>query len=216
MTLSKLFSRCVNRSYIRTPDGADYGYDLVNGHLFIYFQDSDGTMDWIRNLDFPASANSREGKKEWYAHRGFLNLWKTLIPRISPLIFAPKILSITVVGYSHGAALAVLCYEYIWYHRPELRLTLTGYGFGCPRVVWGKITNDIAKRWSGFTVIRNREDIVTHLPPSILGYKHVGSMLEIGEKGKYSAIDAHRSQNIARELLLYESNTKKKNKKILR
>lgn len=205
MTLSRLFARCVNRSYLRTPESADYAYDRVDSHLTIYFQDSDGAVDWLRNLDFPAVAYQRQGKIVWYAHRGFLRVWNTLIPRMEPLILDPHVRQITVVGYSHGAALAVFCHEYAWYRRPNLRSTLTGYGFGCPRVVWGLTPKDVISRWEGFTVIRNQEDIVTHLPPSVLGYRHVGNLLKIGEKGKYSPIDAHRPGNIHRELRIYEA-----------
>ena len=103
-------------------------------------------------------------------------------------------------SYSHGAALAVLCHEYVWYNRPDLRDLICGYGFGCPRVFWGFRTKKRMQRWERFTVIRNVDDIVTHVPPAIWGYSHVGSMIKIGEKGKYSPVDAHRPENIMAEL----------------
>ena len=128
-----------------------------------------------------------------------------MVPHLEPLINDLNVKEITVVGYSHGAALAVFCHEYVWYHRPDLRKTLVGYGFGCPRVVWGDLSSEVSDRWAGFTVIRNQEDLVTHLPPVAFGYRHVGNLLEIGEKRKYSAIDAHRPENIRRELRAYEA-----------
>ena len=85
-------------------------------------------------------------------------------------------------------------------NRPDLRDTVAGYGFGAPRVIFGALPPQVAKRWEGFTVIRNIDDIVTHLPPASLGYRHVGELLEIGEKGKYSPTDAHRAENILAEL----------------
>ena len=103
-------------------------------------------------------------------------------------------------SYSHGAALAVLCHEYVWYNRPDLRDRICGYGFGCPRVFWGFRTKKRMQRWKRFTVIRNVDDIVTHVPLAIWGYSHVGSMIKIGEKGKYSPVDAHRPENIMAEL----------------
>lgn len=202
--LTTLFSRCVRRTYIHTPTHADYAYDRIQKHLILYFQDSDGTIDWLHNLDFPAVAYRRNGKINWYAHRGFLRVWESLIPRVSPLVTDKSLEKITIVGYSHGAALAVLCHEYVWYHRPNLRESLTGYGFGCPRVLWGHVTDELSQRWDRFTVIRNRKDIVTYVPPAFLGYHHVGHLLEIGEAGKYSAVDAHRAKNILRELWNYE------------
>ena len=212
MTLSALFTRCVRRDYITTPDQADYAYDRVGDHLIIYFQDSDGAVDWMRNLDFPAAAYRRDGKAVWHAHRGFLTVWLTLIPRIHPLISDESIHRITIVGYSHGAALSVFCHEYVWYHRPDLRDRCLGYGFGCPRVLWGKGEQDVSARWENFTVIRNLQDIVTHVPPSLFGYRHVGQMLEIGRVGKYSAVNAHRAENIRRELLAYERESDRKHR----
>ena len=105
----------------------------------------------------------------------------------------------------------MLCHEYVWFRRPDLRETLEGYGFGCPRVFWGLRTWELMRRWERFRVIRNVDDIVTHLPPVWLGYSHVGSLLEIGERGKYTAIDAHRPQNILAELKAAEKETARKN-----
>ena len=89
----------------------------------------------------------------------------------------------------------------------DLRDNLYSYGFGCPRVLWGSKTKEIINRWEKFTVVRNIDDIVTHLPPKILGYFHVGNLLEIGKKGKYSKVDAHKSENILIELKEYQKNT---------
>ncbi len=204
MTLSALFSRCVRRDYITTPTHADYAYDRLGDHLLIYFQDSDGVVDWMNNLNFPAVAYRREGRTVWYAHRGFLKVWKSLIPRVEPLVADQTVRRITVVGYSHGAALAVFCHEYVWYHRPDLRESLDGYGFGCPRVLWGWASEEVKARWERFTVVRNIDDVVTRVPPRVLGYKHVGRIIEIGEIGKYSDLDAHRAETIRRELWRYE------------
>ena len=140
----------------------------------------------------------------WFAHRGFLRVWRAVEPHLAPTIADRSIRKIIIVGYSHGAALAVFCHEYVWYHRADLRKRLRGYGFGCPRVVWGMLPRELKDRWQGFTVVRNIEDVVTHLPPAALGYRHVGKMLEIGAKGRYSDVDAHKAKNIEKELLNYE------------
>lgn len=58
----------------------------------------------------------------------------------------------------------------------------------------------VKKRWENFTVIRNVNDLITHLPPAFLGFSHVGEMLKIGKKGKYTPIEAHFARNILREL----------------
>ena len=62
----------------------------------------------------------------------------------------------------------------------------------------------ITSRWRDFTVIRNLDDLVTHVPPFLLGYFHVGTLLKIGKRGQYSKIDAHRDNNLLCSLLEYE------------
>ena len=141
-------------------------------------------------------------KTVWFAHRGFLKVWKSIEPFIEKAILDKSLYNIVTVGFSHGAALAVLCHEFVWYNREDLRKKILGYGYGCPRVIWGLRNLSILSRWERFTVIRNIDDIVTHVPPTVFGYYHVGSLLEIGEREKYSAIDAHRPESYLKELSL--------------
>ena len=105
------------------------------------------------------------------------------------------------MGYSHGAAIATLVHEYIFYNRPDLRENLWGYGFGCPRCFWGfHPSKEVQGRWARFFPIRNIDDLVTHLPPAVLGYRHVHSVYTVGERGKYRRAEAHRPENYQKEL----------------
>ncbi|MBQ8428960.1 MAG: lipase family protein [Clostridia bacterium] len=200
MTLYALFTLCLNVQYTQVGISANYAVKRENDTLYLFFQGSDGKNDWKNNLDFPAKAYKRMGKTIWFAHRGFLRTWKELEPFLSNKIADESIRKVVIAGYSHGGALAMLCHEYVWYHRPDLRATMEGYGFGAPRVFWGAQTVKLKMRWEKFTVIRNINDFITHLPPSFLGFSHVGKILEIGEKGKYSAVEAHFPENILTEL----------------
>lgn len=199
-SLSDLFRRCLQANYITLGHSADVAIERIGDTLYIYLECSDGGDDWRNNIDFPSRAYAHADGTTWRAHRGFLKVWGELEEYVAPLVADEKIGHIVTVGYSHGGALATLCHEYIWYHRPDLRERIEGYGFGAPRVIWGVYGQDILSRWQRFTVIRNIDDIVTHLPPRLLGYTHVGQMLEIGEKGRYSCTAAHRPENILAEL----------------
>ena len=150
-------------------------------------------------------AYRRDGKRVFGAHRGFLRAWESVLPFVDPALDESDIKRIVSVGYSHGAALALFCHEYAWYKREDLRASIEGYGFGAPRTVWGHLPRNLYKRWEGFTVIRNIDDLVTHLPPAAFGFRQVGRLLLIGEKNKYSAIDAHRAENIMAELVRLEN-----------
>ncbi len=200
MDLQALFETCLHIRYRQTGVSANYALLRDGRTMYVFFEDSDGKTDWKNNLDFPAKAYRRLGDKTWFAHRGFLRVWKELEPVLKKDLLDPYFKKIVIAGYSHGAAIAVLCHEYVWFHRPELRSALESYGFGCPRALWGIYGKKFKTRWERFTVVRNLNDLVTHLPPWILGYRHVGTLLKIGTKGKYSPIEAHRADNIEREL----------------
>ncbi len=198
--MASLYERCLTADYVQVGQAANYAAVRQGDALHLYFQDSDGSEDWKNNLDFPARPYREMDGVRWYAHRGFVRVWKEIEPYIAPMIADPTLRRVMTVGYSHGGALAVLCHEYVWFHRPDLRGSMEGYGFGCPRVLWGPRGEGLMARWQRFWVVRNVDDLVTHLPPRALGYFHAGNLWEIGEKGKYSPIDAHRAENILREL----------------
>ena len=204
MRLSWLFERCLTVPYIPIEDETDYAAERLGNTLYLYFEASHGAADWRNNLDFPARPYKRMGKTLWFAHRGFLRVWQSAQPYIEKEIRDPTLKKITTVGYSHGGALAVFCHEYIWFHRPDLRARIEGYGFGCPRVLWGLPSPAILKRWERFTVIRNGQDAVTHLPPAALGYRHIGKMMKICDPNGCSPIDCHRPEQILRALHYYE------------
>ena len=148
MNLQQMFYQCVNTKYIHTKNSGDYKTKKKGSTLYIFFECSNGATDWKNNFDFPAKPYKRMGKTMWFAHRGFLKVWKSIEEEITPQILDPKIKKIITVGYSHGAALAVLCHEFIWYHRPDIRCNIEGWGFGCPRVFWGVRTKSLRERWN--------------------------------------------------------------------
>lgn len=203
MTILELFLQCIRIKYEKVGVSANYAIKREGSTLYVFFEDSDGKIDWKNNLDFPAKAYKRMEKRIWFAHRGFLRVWKEIEPSLAPEIADKSIEKIVIAGYSHGGALAMLCHEYVWYHRPDLRGNIEGYGFGAPRVFWGIKTKALKERWAGFTVIRNFDDLVTHLPPWIFGYSHVGKMVKIGQRGRYSPIKAHYAENILKELFRF-------------
>jgi hypothetical protein len=169
--------------------------DLLVTGLNIYFEWSNGATDWKNNFDFPAKPY-RDMEDKWYAHRGFLRVWKAIEPHLKEAIMNPDIRYIHIYGYSHGAAIALLCHEYCKYHRPDINVY--GYGFGAPRVIWGFPNKRVKKRFEGFLVIRNKRDIVTHLPPAIFGFRHY-RVKTIGD-GHYNSIIAHHPEAYLAEL----------------
>lgn len=197
--LYELFKACLNKEYREEANGVSWAYDRLNDTLFLWFEHSRGVADWLHNLQF-AAVPYREMTPAWHCHAGFLKVWKLLIPRLKGLISDGSVRRICTVGYSHGAALAVFCHEYIWFHRPDLRDSVCTYAYGCPRVLFGCVPPEIAIRWSSFWRISIPNDLVTHLPPRALGFCHVGNSVQLGTEGTYGAIDAHRPESYLREL----------------
>ena len=200
--LAYMLLRCLHAEYFTVENSGSFAVERDGDSLYVLFEKSNGVVDWENNLDFAMAEARRECVREcesWYAHGGFLRVWRSILPYIEGALLDLSVREVISVGYSHGAALALLCHEYIWYSRPDIRSNIYGFGFGCPRVVWGTVPGE-KDRWRSFYRIKNYDDIVTHLPPRTFGFRHVGREINIGGMGRYSRIDAHRSENYIKEL----------------
>lgn len=148
--------------------------------LRLLFEKSNGSTDWRNNLRFLAVPCKpyKDMDATWFAHRGFLRVWRAIEPHMADHIQDPTIRRIEIAGYSHGAAVALLCFEYCRYRRPDI--PVTGIGFGAPRVFWGPLPRALKDRVADFCVVRNGNDLVTHLPPLLFGYRQAGRLAKIG------------------------------------
>ena len=164
--------------YVQVENAGDYAVRREGDLLKIFFEWSDGGEDWKNNFDFPAKPY-KGMENLWFCHRGFLRVWKSIEPYVVDAISDPTVRKIEIAGYSHGAAIALLCYEYCVFHRPDA--VVEGVGFGCPRVFWGIIPEAVKERFSGFKVVRNGNDIVTHVPPALFGFRHISEVVKVGE-----------------------------------
>ena len=200
--LDALFSKILQVEYTHLEETASFAYERKGSALYIYFEQSNGATDWKNNFDFPAKPYRKMGHK-WFAHRGFLKVWKVIEPHLKAEICDPTVEQIIIGGYSHGAAIATLCHEYCKYNRPDI--DVKGYGFGAPRVLWGFMRKAVKKRFEGFVVVRNGCDLVTHVPPWLLGYRHVGVTVKVGQGKGYKPVESHYPNIYQTELRdLYE------------
>lgn len=211
-SLTELFQICnLDKDYITVSDGAhevDYKFLEEDDTLYIFFEPSDGKIDWRVNFAYWRKPY-KDMEAPYRVHGGFLDSWKLIDDFIVDKVKDSKWRHIVVVGYSHGAALAALCHEAVWYHRPDLREEgLVGYGFDGPRIYAGFVIKPALKeRWRTFTMFRNWNDIVTHAPPMIFGFRHVGTVTKI-RGPRYSnpgLIGAHYGHNIVAGLKDYEN-----------
>jgi hypothetical protein len=181
MTLKDLFLKIREAPHIQLEaQAASYFVEREGNTLRILFEESNGRTDWRNNFRFLAVPTKpyKGMTSVWFVHRGFFGVWEVIEPQLAELIADPTVERIEIGGYSHGGAIALLCFEYCRYHRPEIKVE--GFGFGAPRVLWGPVPKDVQERLADFRVIRNGDDLVTHLPPLFLGYRQVGKLEEIG------------------------------------
>lgn len=106
-------------------------------------------------------------------HRGFKAEVDELWPMISEDIARKANLGKTLwfCGHSLGAAMATIMASRCM-HDIELNDPVELYTFGSPRVGWKKYCNSlnvVHHRW------KNNNDIVTTVPPRLMGYKHHGN-----------------------------------------
>lgn len=203
--LYNLYKRCLEANYIHVEHDGDYAIKREDSTLYLFLEWSHGGADWHNNFRFFAKPY-KDMKPTWLCHRGFLRVWKSIEPYVKNAIMDPTVKDIVIVGYSHGAAIAGLAHEYVWFNRPDLRDGhLDSYGYGAPRFYWGfRVKKELRERWATYHPIRNLDDIVTHVPPVVFGFRHVNDVLTIGANGLYNCVDAHRQQSYLTELYAYE------------
>ena len=212
-TLIDLFEICNRDDYYHNADKVSYKFIEDGDTLYIYFEPSNGKVDWLHNFMFKKKPY-KDMKMPYRVHKGFLKCWKTIEDVIIHKINECDDTSneklwkkIIIVGYSHGGALAVLCHECCWYHRPDIRDNIKTIAFEGPRVYGAfRVKKKLRERWKNFRLLRNSTDIVTHLPPVIFGYTHVGSVIKINNKNKIHFIQNHTSEAVKESLQSYQHN----------
>lgn len=189
-TLTQLFNICNNSgNYEVIGEDVNYMFQEDGATLYIYFQPSRGKVDWKHNFAFWKKPY-KDMKVPYRVHGGFLKCWKAVEDVVIDKVTEKDAAGgfrwnrVVTTGYSHGGALAMLCHECVWYHRPDLRKgNILTFAFEAPRVYAGFIIRrKLKERWEGFEVFRNQRDIVTHVPPIIFGFRHVGEMVKMGDK----------------------------------
>lgn len=175
--LSK-FDTCLWAKYKHIENDGSFAIIREGDALVLLFEKSNGLTDWRNNFNFPAKPY-RDMNNLWFCHRGFLKVWKSIEPYIAKEVCDISVKKIDIIGYSHGGAIAQLCFEYVKFNRPDVEVS--GVGFGSPRVFWGFACKAVKARFNGFKVIRNGNDIITHLPPVFLGFRHICEIVRVGE-----------------------------------
>ena len=157
----------------------------------LYFQCSNGIVDWIRNFDFPAVPYKRM-ETEYKVHAGFLEAYQLVQRRDKRSTFTQS--SDTLRRGSCSSLLAKITFR---------GRKVPTFVFGCPRVFY-KPPQIVKDRTAHAIRYTSKGDIVTKVPPF---YHHVGQeVLLCGkthreEKSLLSYLSRH-SPSVYRQRLL--------------
>ncbi|NLO49060.1 MAG: lipase family protein [Clostridiales bacterium] len=170
VSLAVIDDRCGVQCYLRRQAGT----------ICISFRGSNSAEDWKTNLRFwKKTIPYGNTRSKIRVHSGFLYAYKNPLVRESIHgKMSEDIKRILITGHSQGAALAVLCAVDLEYNFPEKDIEVIL--FGCPRVGNGAFVRSYNKRVCKTVRVENGNDIVTKVPPKLLGYCHVGAKLHIG------------------------------------
>lgn len=159
----------------------------------IAFQESNGNFDWFINFMFFGWRRVRPYKNMpilYKTHGGFTASYKSiqdeLMKKIEEICKDNEVDSIEIFGWSYGGAMTQLCLEDLTYHFIEQREhadwfkngipIITGMTIGAPRVFYKTTMTSwkrIQTRLSRLIMIANVDDIITLVPPTFVGSKHI-------------------------------------------
>ncbi|KAI0249660.1 lipase [Lactifluus subvellereus] len=153
-----------------------------------FFADLTDINFFLKPLDpslFPGIPSSVE------AHNGFSREHASTAPGIlsavQQTLSAQGASSVTVVGHSLGAALALLDGVFLRLHLPS-SVTVKVIGYGMPRVGNQDFANFVDNRLAGLvTHINNEEDPIPTVPGRFLGFHHVSGEIHIQDSGAWDA-----------------------------
>jgi len=158
-----------------------YAIEETADKLIIKLQGSVSRIDWIQNFSFWKKPY-KQMNNIFFVHSGFLKKYKAIRAIIQEAVYKNLDKKIIVLGYSQGAALALLVHEDIVFTFGKTPETTV---FGCPRVfsIFGRKT--LKKRLQGVTRYHNGNDIVCRVPFTWLLFRHYGNKIHIGNKYRW-------------------------------
>lgn len=199
----ELFRECnKDENFEEFGSEVNVGFQEHGDTLLILFEPSDGRVDWRHNFAFFKKPYD-DMEIEYYVHGGFLKCWKQVKDLVRAKLKEKKWKYVVIVGYSHGAALALLAHECAWFELPDMRDgCIITVAFEAPRIYGGwRVKEELKERWAGAYVIKNNGDIVTHMPPRLFGFSDVGKVMQIKNTPKKGCVDSHTPKWIQKALL---------------
>lgn len=146
-------------------------YTLNQGHrVIVGFGGSDDILDWLANI--------MAGTNKHGCHIGFDLMLDQIKAKILKTLdwLQPK--SLYFVGHSAGGAFAQL---FAQLYGGQFNCNIEVFTFGAPRIGTTKFHRKFPLKNEPVRV-DNGADLVCHMPPSFLGFRHYGDAVHVGRK----------------------------------
>lgn len=193
LSLSRLFDASLQASRTRPrlswardvepfhcPEEEVWGFTArVDDTFLVAFAATKTRGNWFTNFTFPKKVVPYLGTNPRIrVHRGWLAAYKTSV-RAIVLGRAQRsgCRKMVVTGFSMGGALAVLSAVDLQYN---LGVEVASVTFGAPRVGNRRFRDSFNRRVPDSIRVINGGDIVTRVPPWILGFRHTGTADRFG------------------------------------
>lgn len=154
--------------------------------LVIAYCGTRDALQWMHDFDelvipFPYGAG--------HAHLGMLQEYMSVRASVWAAIPA-DVEQIYIVAHSLGASMGSYCALDIANNMPN-RPPIAGYTFEGPRCGWFDFANDFDTKVSTWYRIVNRWDVVPCFPDPLIGYRHVGTAININGGLTFDLRTAH-------------------------
>jgi predicted lipase len=182
--------------------GLQFFMRYVGDTMLIAFRGSNSHIDWVGNFEFwKKKVPYGNADSPVRVHAGFIDDYKS--DEVRTFIHSKLTSSIhrvQITGHSLGAAMAILCAVDLQYNFPNKDIEVAV--FGCPRVGNSAFRESYNKRVFKTMRVENGNDIVTKVPPAIMGFRHVGIRVHVGPPRLLGIVspEAHRPQHYMEHL----------------
>jgi len=153
-------------AYLETDD--DFAFASIEDRRVVFsFRGTDGDfMAWVTNFFAMPSGDG-------LIHKGFYNAWRPFKDMVNEVLhkYPPAMHDYWVTGHSRGGATGTLCARHI---AKNLRIPCRCITFGCPAQGQKEYREQMDMLPVNLTNVINGYDLVTMLPPRLLGFRSAG------------------------------------------
>lgn len=167
------------KSHLVEYDIAEINKDVA----MIIFRGSYGKCDWRDNFRFKKIVIPFINDKKIKGHEGFVKQYEVVRTDIHEHLISgrlKKYRELVICGHSLGGALANQCSLDLKLYFKDIHISCIT--LGAPRVGNPAFVKLCKKHLPGAIRIVNGADMVTKVPPTIMGFKHFGILLTVGAR----------------------------------